>query len=196
MPYYNYEGALSTDIAPTIATSTTSAAEYAQSAIRYRTPENHLRNAESNDLTFYRGYLFVSNDVESVEFHPPATKMIFKDGTSVTAVAQDGDEYDKEIGMMVCILKRMFGGSGYNNLFRKWIKNDEKKKRDIEKANKEAEEKKIVRERQRAKKIKKKAEKKKAAEQRQAELQKQAFLEALKEWSLLPLENMLPGEED
>lgn len=193
MPY-DYEK-IFTDSITAFTTSATSAAEYAKSVIRYRMPEN-LRNAELNDLTFYRGYLFAPNDVESVEFHPPATKMIFKDGTSVTAVAQDGDEYDKEIGMMVCILKRMFGGSGYNNLFRKWIKNDEKKKKDIERANKETEEKKITRERQRAKKIKKKIEKRKAAEQRQAEIQKQAFLEALKEWSLMPLENMLPGEKD
>ena len=192
MPF-DYDNIADNIAADSFSVTTTSAAECAQSAIRgYRIPER-LRNAE---ITFCAACLFAPNDVESVEFHPPATKMIFKDGTSVTAVAQDGDEYDKEIGMMVCILKRMFGGSGYNNLFRKWIKNDEKKKKDIERANKEIEEKKIVRERQRAKKIKKKIEKRKAAEQRQAEIQKQAFLEALKEWSLMPLENMFPGEED
>ena len=78
--------------------------------------------------------IFTANKIASVEFFPPATKMTFTDDTVTTAVAQPGDEFSKEVGMMVCIMKYIFGDKSYNNMFRKWIKKDEYRKKEAEKS--------------------------------------------------------------
>lgn len=57
--------------------------------------------------------------IKKVEFYPPAVKMTFADGKVVTASAKDGDEYDPEYGMMVCVMKYLWNGSGYLGEFKK-----------------------------------------------------------------------------
>ena len=42
--------------------------------------------------------------IDRVEFYPPATKLILKDGTSYVSVAQDGDVFDKVSGVEQCLL--------------------------------------------------------------------------------------------
>lgn len=125
--------------------------------------------------------IFNPDDIVDVEFYPPATKMTFRDGTVTTAVAQEGDEFNKEVGMMVCIMKYVFIGKGYNNMFRKWIKNADRreaaKTQEIEK-QKEA---KAIKERQAAKEAKRRAARAERAKEREIEIQKEAYVRAMRE---------------
>ena len=87
---------------------------------------------------------FSPDMVQNVEFlpkqsDPKVVKMTFYDGTVTTAAAQDGDEFNAEYGMSMCILKYIWGGSGYNTFFRKWMKVDKKRKADAEAAKVKAE---------------------------------------------------------
>lgn len=82
---------------------------------------------------------FSPDMVQNVEFlpkqsDPKVVKMTFSDGTVTTAAAQDGDEFNAEYGMSMCILKYIWGGSGYNTFFRKWMKVDKKRKDDAKAA--------------------------------------------------------------
>ena len=92
-----------------------------------------------------RGYkLFAPGMVQDVQFlpkegDPKVVKMAFYDGTVTTAVAQEGDEFNAEYGMTMCILKYTWIGSGYNTFFRKWMKVDKKRKADAEAARIKAE---------------------------------------------------------
>lgn len=91
---------------------------------------------------FYRA--FFPDMVQNVEFlpkhsDPKVVKMTFYDGIVTTAAAQDGDEFNAEYGMSMCILKYIWGGSGYNTFFRKWMKVDKKRKADVEAAKTKAE---------------------------------------------------------
>lgn len=124
---------------------------------------------------------FVPSDIKDVEFYPPATKMTFRDGTVTTSVAQEGDEFNKEVGMMVCIMKYIFKGKGYNNMFRKWIKNADRreaaKAQEIEKQKEE----KAIKERQAAKEAKRRAARAERAREREIEIQKEAYVRAMRE---------------
>lgn len=105
--------------------------------------------------------------VQNVEFlpkqsDPKVVKMTFSDGTVTTAAAQEGDEFNAEYGMSMCILKYIWCGSGYNTFFRKWMKVDKKRKADAEaakiKAEQDAEKAKRKKEKNDARRAKKEAE--------------------------------------
>lgn len=121
------------------------------------------------------------NSIAKVEFFPPATKMTFKDGDVVTVVARHGDKFDEEVGIMHCILKKIFGGTGYNSMTRSLIKDAYKReaekfmKRQKEEAAKEAEAK--------AKEEARMKEQKRLAREREEkiEIQKEAYIRAMRE---------------
>lgn len=121
------------------------------------------------------------NSIKKVEFYPPATKMTFTDGEVVTVAARHGDEFDEEAGVMHCILKRLFKGTGYNTMIRSLIKDAHKReaaaflKKENEKKAKEAAEK--------AKEEARRKEQKRLAREREEkiEIQKEAYIRAMKE---------------
>lgn len=121
------------------------------------------------------------HDIDRIEFYPPATKLILKDGREFVSVAQEGDEFDKERGVQECIMQYLFGDKSYHTYIRSLVKEadgvEEAKEKKIaeEKAAKEAQikrekenrEKRIVRER--------------AQREYEIEVQKEAYLRAMRE---------------
>lgn len=110
---------------------------------------------------------FYPEMVQNVEFlpkqnDPKVVKMTFYDGTVTTAAAQEGDEFNAEYGMSMCILKYIWGGSGYNTFFRKWMKVDKKRKDEAKaakiKAEQDAEKARRKKEKNDARRAKKEAE--------------------------------------
>ena len=63
-------------------------------------------------------------DIKDVIFNPPATIVLWADGTkTVVKCQEDKDEYYKEVGLAMCICKKVYGNKGnYNNVFKKFIK--------------------------------------------------------------------------
>lgn len=59
-------------------------------------------------------------EIKDVMFNPPATIVWFEDGSKTTAVAGHGDKYDKEVGLSVCMLKRVLGNQRYREIMDKW----------------------------------------------------------------------------
>lgn len=80
----------------------------------------------------FSGIRFYSKDspmfgisIKDVRFSPPATIVFWSDNTKTVVKAQSGELYDKEKGLMACIIKRITGNTGkYNELFKKYIKED------------------------------------------------------------------------
>ncbi len=135
----------------------------------------------SSDMYKYRS--FSPSHVKDVQFFPPATKMYFTDGTVITSVAQEGDEFDPITGMMMCIFEYIFKNKTYNNFFRRWIKKDKAEKdQKIREAAKNLE-----KEEAREKRIKKKAAKRlikqMAKKEEEIEIRKEAYLRAMREFS-------------
>lgn len=63
--------------------------------------------------------------IKDVIFNNPATIVLWKDGTKTVVKCQEGDTYDKEKGLALCIAKKYLGNKGnFNEVFKKWIPGD------------------------------------------------------------------------
>lgn len=62
------------------------------------------------------------DNIERVIFNDPATIIYWKDGTKTVVKCQQGDVYDDEKGLALCIAKKYFGNkSNFNNVFKKYL---------------------------------------------------------------------------
>ena len=76
------------------------------------------------DYTNYADKKVKVPDIKDVIFNPPATIVLWADGTkTVVKCQEDKDEYSKEVGLAMCICKKVYRNKGnYNNVFKKFIK--------------------------------------------------------------------------
>ena len=59
--------------------------------------------------------------IKNVKFNPPATIVFWTDNTK-TVVKCNGEDYDPEKGLAMCICKKMLGNKGnYYEVFKKWL---------------------------------------------------------------------------
>ena len=63
--------------------------------------------------------------IKKVIFNAPATIVLWEDGTK-TVVKASGEDFDKEKGLAMAITKKILGNNkgNYNNIFKKWCKED------------------------------------------------------------------------
>ena len=65
-------------------------------------------------------------EIKKVIFNDPATIVFWGDGTKTVVKCQEGDTYDKELGLAMAISKKHLGNkSNFNNEFKKWIEVEE-----------------------------------------------------------------------
>jgi hypothetical protein len=63
-----------------------------------------------------------SGPIKKVIFNNPATIVVWNDGTKTVVKCQPGDEFNKELGLAMCIAKKYLGNkSNFNNVFKKFI---------------------------------------------------------------------------
>lgn len=59
--------------------------------------------------------------IKNVKFNPPATIVFWTDNTK-TVVKCEGEDYDPEKGLAMCICKKVLGNKGnYYEVFKKWL---------------------------------------------------------------------------
>jgi hypothetical protein len=67
---------------------------------------------------------FDKDNIKDVIFNDPATIVFWKDGTKTVVKCQKdkGDTYNPELGLAMCIIKKMCDNKGnYNDVFNKWL---------------------------------------------------------------------------
>lgn len=65
---------------------------------------------------------FDHKQIKNVIFNNPATVVLWKDGTKTVVKCQKNDTYNPEMGLAMCIIKKMCGNKGnYNDVFNKWL---------------------------------------------------------------------------
>lgn len=62
----------------------------------------------------------VEDEIERAIFLDPITIICWKDGTETISKIHSTDEYDKEVGLMLCIAKKQINKSGIRNLVKKY----------------------------------------------------------------------------
>lgn len=66
--------------------------------------------------------VFDHKQIKNVIFNDPATIVLWKDGTKTVVKCQKNDTYNPEMGLAMCIIKKMCGNKGnYNDVFNKWL---------------------------------------------------------------------------
>lgn len=63
----------------------------------------------AKDYEPYFRMIFGRLQVKKVIANPPATIVLWDDGTKTVVKCQDGDEYDKLTGALLCVAKKAFG---------------------------------------------------------------------------------------
>lgn len=74
---------------------------------------------------------FFRKMIKHVIFNDPATIVIWQDGTKTVTKCHPDDSYDKEKGLMACIIKYLTGNTGrWNEILKDWIdyESDERKR--------------------------------------------------------------------
>ena len=96
-------------------------ANYPQEMISNKT--NYTKYSDKTVLEIMKNTMRVP-DIKDVIFNPPATIVLWADETkTVVKCQEDEGEYSKEVGLAMCICKKVYGNKGnYNNIFKKFIK--------------------------------------------------------------------------
>lgn len=77
------------------------------------------------DESVNKNNFFLMFMIKKVIFNDPATIVLWRDGHKTVVKCQDGDEFDKEKGLAMAIVKYCCGNNGfYNDIFRKWCKDE------------------------------------------------------------------------
>lgn len=58
-------------------------------------------------------------EIDRVIFNDPATIVFWKGGDKTVVKCMDGDTYSKEVGLAMCVCKRVFGDK-YHRVFKDW----------------------------------------------------------------------------
>lgn len=62
-----------------------------------------------------------TDNIKNVIYNPPATIVLWKDGTKTVVKVDETEEYNKETGFLMCIAKKYYGNTGYfNKVLDKW----------------------------------------------------------------------------
>ena len=87
-----------------------------------RNEQRYRKYKKELDEMLFEERFFNYFDIEKVIFNPPATIVIWKDGTK-TVVKCNGEKFDQEKGLAMAISKRALAvGNRYHKTFKKWCK--------------------------------------------------------------------------
>lgn len=91
---------------------------------------SHIRAYLNNYYDMYGTYRGARDEkvpsLKEVIFNEPATICIWSDGTKTIVKCEEGETFDKEKGIALCFMKKINGNKGnYNNIFKKFIKEEE-----------------------------------------------------------------------
>ena len=90
-------------------------------------------NKETAERSDYMLYYDIRRFIKKVKFNPPATIVFWTDNTK-TVVKCNGEDYDPEKGLAMCICKKVLGDKGnYYEVFKKWLPKEEETESDLPK---------------------------------------------------------------
>ena len=59
--------------------------------------------------------------IKKVIYNPPATIILWNDGTKTTSKCEYGDVYSKEMGFMLCVLKKKYGNKKFHDMLKQYV---------------------------------------------------------------------------
>ena len=62
----------------------------------------------------------LEKEIDKVVFSDPATIVFWKDGTKTVTKCSEGDTFNKETGLAMCIIRKLCNNKHYNHVFEKF----------------------------------------------------------------------------
>lgn len=72
-------------------------------------------------------YLVGNFYIKSVIYNDPATIVIWSDGTKTVSKTHADDKYSPEVGLVLCVLKKLTGSTKVHDLIDAWIPHNNEK---------------------------------------------------------------------
>lgn len=92
---------------------------------RCLTSEELIRIDHNSDLMEKVMEMIVKPQIKKVVFNNPATIVLWEDGTKTVVKKQKGERWDKEKGLAMAIVKKIYDNKGnYNDIFKKWCEEE------------------------------------------------------------------------
>lgn len=97
--------------------------------------ENTMQTKNYGDI-YKKGSLFGYNkpEIKDVKFSGPCTIVFWSDGDKTIVRCGEDDKFDKEKGLAIAVAKKFLGTnkskSNFNDIFKKWIHEEENEKKD------------------------------------------------------------------
>ena len=66
--------------------------------------------------------IHLEDEIEKVTFNNPATVVFWKDGTKTVSKCKNGDTFNKETGLAMCIIRKLCRNRNYNAVFEKYCR--------------------------------------------------------------------------
>lgn len=63
----------------------------------------------------------LDEEIVKVTFNDPATIVHWKDGTKTVTKARNGDKFNPETGLALCIVRYLINNRSYSKVFDKWL---------------------------------------------------------------------------
>lgn len=72
-------------------------------------PKTSTTYATSSDIFVNKGFDFYNIKIKRIVFNPPATVIIWGDNTKTVVKCAEDDEFNPEIGVAMCYMKKIYG---------------------------------------------------------------------------------------
>lgn len=59
--------------------------------------------------------------IKKIMYKPPATIVFWNDGTKTVSVCEEGDVYNKELGFVLCVLKKKYDNKTVHEMLEKYV---------------------------------------------------------------------------
>lgn len=99
-------------------------------------PYNRIADLMKKELTMkFSSPIMQRPEIKKVHFNPPATVVLWTDGTKTVVKCQHDEKYDPEKGLAMAIAKKTFGNKGnYFNKIKEWTEPYHKAEMEAEEA--------------------------------------------------------------
>lgn len=76
----------------------------------------------TESLTYLGSVELLKLEIKKVIFNPPATVVIWQDGTKTVVKCSENDIFDPEKGLAMAIIKKIYGNdNSFHKIFKQWI---------------------------------------------------------------------------
>ena len=76
---------------------------------KINSPKTSTTYATPSDIFVNKGFDFYNIKIKRIIFNPPATVIIWGDNTKTVVKCSEDDEFNPEIGVAMCYMKKIYG---------------------------------------------------------------------------------------